>query len=176
MTVGATAGGATVRPGTPGDVLLLARLRHEFRTELAASEEDPEGFVARCAGWMRPRLESGAWRVWVAEGDGTVLGTVWIGLIEKMPNPIAEPEEHGYLTSFYVRPHARGRGVGTALLDAALGWCRDRGVHAVILWPTQRTRALYERHGFGPPGALMERVVTGESAPWPTARGTSRGA
>jgi GNAT superfamily N-acetyltransferase len=159
----------TVRAATPLDAVALAGLRYEFRASLGAPEEDEESFVTRCIAWMTPRLAPDArWRAWVAEAPEGIIGAVWIGLIEKMPNPIAEPEEHGYLTNFYVQSSARGSGVGTVLLDAALGWCAERGVHSVMLWPTQRSRTLYERHGFAPPAALMELIVTGEGAPWPT--------
>jgi GNAT superfamily N-acetyltransferase len=160
----------TVRVGTPADAPALARLRYEFRASLSAPDESEDAFVRRCLAWMTPRLEPEArWRAWVAESAEGIIGGVWIGLIEKMPNPIVEPEEHGYLTNFYVRESARGTGVGTALLAAALEWCTERGVHAVMLWPTQRSRPLYERHGFAPPASLMELIVTGEGAPWPTA-------
>ena len=159
-----------VRLGTPADASRLAALRLEFRATIGAPEENAASFLARCTTWMESRLSSGsAWRAWLAEEGDDVLGTVWIQLIEKMPNPIAEPEENGYLTNFYVVPRAQGMGIGTALLEAALAWCRDREVHAVILWPTKRSRPLYERHGFGPPAALMEKVVTGAGAPWPSA-------
>ena len=160
---------ATIRAATPRDAPALARLRYEFRASLGEPDEDERVFVERCTAWMSPRLEPDArWRAWVAELASDIIGSVWIGLIEKMPNPIMEPEEHGYLTNFYVRDGARGAGIGTALLDAALGWCIERGVHAVLLWPTKRSRSLYERHGFAAPSALMERIVTGESAPWPS--------
>ena len=163
--------GVTIRAATSADAATLARLRYEFRASLGDPDEAEAAFVDRCTAWMRTHLESGTrWRAWVAESSDDIIGAVWIGLIEKMPNPIAEPEEHGYLTSFYVRPTARGAGIGTALLDAALGWCGERGVHAVMLWPTERSRPLYERHGFAPPSALMERIVTGDAAPWPTTR------
>jgi GNAT superfamily N-acetyltransferase len=160
-----------IRAATPGDAAALARLRFEFRASIGTPEEDEVSFLERCVAWMAPRLETdGRWKAWVAESGDGLVGAVWIGLIEKMPNPIAEPEEHGYLTNFYVRDGWRAKGVGTALLDTALGWCRERGVHAVLLWPTTRSRALYERHGFTSPAALMELIVTGEAAPWPTAR------
>jgi GNAT superfamily N-acetyltransferase len=158
-----------IRAATPEDASALARLRYEFRASIGVPDEPREGFVERCVAWMTPRLMPDArWRAWVAEGPEGIVGAVWIGLIEKMPNPIAEPEEHGYLTNFYVQPTVRGTGTGTALLDSALGWCAERGVHAVMLWPTERSRALYERHGFAAPSSLMERIVTGDAAPWPS--------
>ena len=156
--------------GTVEDAARLAALRLEFRASIGAPEEDDATFLARCTEWMKARLGPGSrWHAWLAEDGSDILGNVWIELIEKMPNPIAEPEENGYLTNFYVVPHAQGSGIGTALLNAALGWCREREVHAVILWPTKRSRPLYERHGFAAPAALMEKVVTGEGAPWPSA-------
>ena len=122
--------------------------------------EDEDRFHERFAAWLRPRLPEGTgWAGWVAESREGVIGTVWIESIPKMPNPVAEPEAHGYLTNFYVVPAARGAGVGTALMTTALDWCEAQGMHAVILWPTTRTRALYERHGFTRPLALMERVI-----------------
>jgi len=158
--------------GAVADAVALAKLRLEFRASIGAPEEDDATFLTRCTAWMESRLHPDSrWHVWIAEADREILGTVWIGLIEKMPNPIAEPEENGYLTNFYVVPRAQGSGIGTALLDAALAWCREREVHAVILWPTARSRPLYQRHGFAPPTALMEKVVTGDGAPWLSAHG-----
>ena len=148
----------TVREATAADAAALARLRYEFRAPLGEVTEGEEAFVARCAAWMAARLGGGArWRAWVAEADGAVVGTIWVGLIEKMPNPTPEAEEHAYVTNVYVRPAARGAGTGSALLRAALAWCEARGVHAAVLWPTVRSAPLYRRHGFATPAALLER-------------------
>ena len=159
----------TVREATAADAPALARLRWEFRAPLGERTEEEAAFVARCAAWMAPRLaaagdggttgDGGAWRAWVAEDGGDVVGTIWVGLVEKLPNPTPEPEEHAYVTNVYVRPAARGAGTGSALLRAALAWCEARGVHAVVLWPTARSAPLYRRHGFAPPAALLEREL-----------------
>ena len=150
----------SVRPATGRDAPALARMRYEFRAVLGAPAEDEATFVARCEAWMAERLREGTqWRAWVAEGGaGELLGTAWVGLVEKMPNPAPEPEEHAYVTNVYVRAEARRRGVGSALLDAALGWCAARGVHAAVLWPTVKSAPLYRRHGFAAPRALLERT------------------
>src|ERR1700729_1816543 len=55
------------------------------------------------------------------------------------------------LISMYVRPRARGRGVGEALVAAVLNWAGQRNAAAVHLWVTASNapaRALYERCGF----------------------------
>ena len=55
----------------------------------------------------------------------------------------------------FVRPRARGRGVGEALIAAVLDWARARNATSVHLWVTEinkPARLLYERCGFSPTG------------------------
>jgi N-acetylglutamate synthase-like GNAT family acetyltransferase len=151
----ADVGALAIRRASAGDAEALARLRWEFRAGIGVVDEAEDAFVARCAAWMRARLaERGAWRAWVAEADGEVAGTAWLQMVEKMPNPVDEPEVHGYVTNLYVRESARG-GVGGRLLAAALDECSAAGVHQAFLWPTQRSRPLYRRLGFTGEGEVM---------------------
>ena len=56
-----------------------------------------------------------------------------------------------------VEPAWQGRGAGRALLQAALDWCRDRGVEVCFLWTVEglpTSRAMYARAGF----RVVERV------------------
>lgn len=157
---GTRAARETVRLATPADAQALAELRWEFRTSVGAAVEPRAQFLKRCGEWMRGRLARGTnWRCWVSADASGLLGSLWLQLIEKLPNPVGEVEIHGYITSFYVRPAVRGRRVGARLLDKALGYCRSLPVHAVILWPTPESRTLYERRGFFEPEDLMELIV-----------------
>ncbi len=152
-----------VRPSDPADAPALAALRWEFRTALEPEVTPERGFRERCAAWMAARLaRPDQWRCWLAEDDaGVPLGTVWVQFLEKLPNPVHEPELHAYLTSFYVRPAARNGGVGSALLEAALAACAARCTDTVFLWPTQRSRALYLRYGFNERAGMLERRFGG---------------
>lgn len=145
-----------VRPATPADAAELAQLRYEFRSAEQTAVEPNETFVARTTAWMRERLAAGtSWRCFVAVRDGAIAGHVWITVIEKVPNPgSGEPERHAYLTNLYVRPAERG-GTGSALLEAALDWCRHERVDTVVLWPSERSRTLYARYGFDTSRAIM---------------------
>ena len=61
------------------------------------------------------------------------------------------------LRFFIVDPAFHGQGMGKALLHAALGWCRERGVRSVFLWTVDnlpQSRGLYESVGF----RVVERV------------------
>jgi GNAT superfamily N-acetyltransferase len=147
---------AQIRPANPADAPALAQLRFEFRAPLAAATESADAFIERCANWMRPRLIDGSpWRVWLAETSGDLVGAVWMQLVEKLPNPGDEPEQHAYVSNLYVRAGHRNLGAGSALLHAALDECKRRDVDAVFLWPAARSRPLYERFGFTHDGAVL---------------------
>ena len=154
-----------VRLATPDDAALLAKLRFDLRASLHELREDEAEFIARCTRWMSERLsERGRWRCWVAERDGEIVGSeivggVWVQLIEKIPNPIAAPECYVYLTNFFVQREHRGAGIGSRLLDAALSWSKSNNAELVLLWPTERSKTLYTRHGFVPADDFMELVL-----------------
>jgi GNAT superfamily N-acetyltransferase len=160
---------AIVRPGERRDVPTLARLRYEFRAGQDPPLEPEVDFLARCAGWMTARLvPGGSWRCWLAEEAGRAVGTVWLQRIEKLPNPVAEAESHGYVSSLYVVPSSRGAGLGGRLLGACLVACQAEEMDAVILWPTPPSRSLYLRHGFAVREDLLERRLRpspGHAAP-----------
>lgn len=147
-----------IRLAVPADAAKQAELRFRFRVEEAGEAREPrERFLARCTAWMAERLGPGsAWRCWVAESDGEPVGTIWVQLFEKMPNPVAEREVHAYISNLFVVPAARGAGLGGRLLERAIAWCGERGVDAVLLWPSAKSRPLYERHGFAVRDDLLE--------------------
>jgi GNAT superfamily N-acetyltransferase len=147
-----------IKAATPNDAAELARLRYAFRTEEGSATEKEAEFLGRCTSWMAGRLAgSSSWRCWVAETDGRLIGTIWLQVIEKLPNPGDEPELHGYVSSVYVEPGLRNRGVGTGLITACLAECDSLELDAVFLWSTADSRRLYQRHGFELRDDLLER-------------------
>lgn len=147
-----------VRPATPVDARRLAELRWEFRSARTTPLESQAEFVDRCAAWMQDALASGAWRAWIAVDGTAIVGQVWAHMVPKLPNPAAEREQHMYISNMFVTPAARG-GVGTRLLDAALDHARHQRVDRVILWATERSRTMYQRHGFARGDRLLELAL-----------------
>lgn len=147
---------ASIRLATPEDAPALAGLRYRFRVELGEPTEPEAEFQERCTRWMAERLAGHpAWCCWVADGPDGLLGHLWLQLIEKIPNPVAEPEHHAYITNVYVLPSARNARLGALLLEAALAWCRQSDIDAVLLWPSERSRSFYQRYGFTERGDLF---------------------
>jgi GNAT superfamily N-acetyltransferase len=146
-----------IRVATESDAPVLARLRYELRSSARETMESEEEFNQRCMRWMRPRLDNGSrWRCWIAECEQTPVGNIWSQLVEKIPNPAAETECYLYVTNFYVREEYRGKGIGTMLLSEALTWAKTNNAHTAILWPRERSKSLYLRHGFTTADDLMQ--------------------
>ena len=168
-----------IREARVGDAPALANLRYEFRAELKAAAEDRGAFLDRCAEWMATRLVDGSWRCWVAElgeaEDGVapeIIACVWVELVEKIPNPNGEREAHAYVSSFFVKPEHRGGGLGSRLLRSVMEWCDSQGVDSMFLWPSERSRPLYERNGFEVAAGMLEKRGAGgqksekRTVPW----------
>ncbi len=153
-----------IRRAGPSDAQAMAAMRYDFRTELAPPAEPEQEFIARARAWFEDRLASGEWTGWIAGEEEQRVGLVLVRLVEKVPNPVVEPEALGYVSSLYVRPQWRGRGIGARLLQAAVGFCQDNGVESVVLWPSPRSVPLYERHGFRHQAEVMELLVAVQSS------------
>lgn len=163
-----------IRAAAPADHRILAQMRYDFRAELAAPTETRDEFIERMIEWLghhfpgaKPSDRDGgtatSWQGWVAFGEGAdhPIGHVFVHFVEKLPNPIPEPELIGYVTNLYVVPTARRRGVGAALLARATGEARSRGCDTVVLWPSPDSVSLYERHGYRRPARVMELGLGG---------------
>ncbi|MFE0514616.1 GNAT family N-acetyltransferase [Streptomyces sp. NPDC058964] len=91
----------------------------------------------------------------VAELDRRIVGYIRLGL----PTPLASNAHVRQIQGLAVHDDARGRGVGRALLRAALEEARRRGARRVtlrVLGHNTPARALYESEGFAVEGVLPE--------------------
>jgi len=91
---------------------------------------------------MDRRYGEAAGAFWVARLDGRVVGSVGV---ERLPDGRAE------LHRLYLDASLRGRGVGRALVEIVLGWCREARIGRLTLWSDtrfDRAHRLYEGMGF----------------------------
>ncbi|HZT52935.1 MAG TPA: GNAT family protein [Gaiellaceae bacterium] len=138
-----------IRRAEPSDAEQLARLADAVSSE-------PGGWLISVAGeWRSPGDERRYLKalrryphaaVFVAErDDGAVVGRLSVG---RDPHPASA---HVADIGLMVARDARRRGVGTALLQAAVGWAREAGVRKLELhvfpW-NDAAIALYESFGF----------------------------
>ena len=156
----------TVRDARPGD----GRRFEEVRIA---------GWHAAYAGILHPELLRGlvvdeervAWRErWlaapppgeatlVAEVDGTVVAGAFLWPAR---DDDLDPATAGELASLYVEPGLRGRGLGSALLEAGFARLPQPLQVLWVLEDNAPARRFYERHGFVTDGARKALPILGE--------------
>jgi len=114
--------------------------------------EPPVDVHARAASWT---LEG----TLVAEADGDVVGSIHI-----------DPSRHGFAeVGMAVARDWRGRGVGSALLAAAIDWASERGLHKLCLsvFPhNEAAKALYRKFGFVEEGRRVKQLRRSSGELW----------
>lgn len=139
----------SIEPATPADVVALARLRFALYEEQEGGvDESPEGYRERFEGFAERALGSDDWRAWVARVGDELVAAMWLHTVHRVPVPGKRAGPIGYLTNVYVKPKHRNTGLGSRMLEQITGRCRQDGFSAVIVWPTERSRAFYDRAGF----------------------------
>jgi RimJ/RimL family protein N-acetyltransferase len=68
--------------------------------------------------------------------------------MDTQPNPWNPKGRTPYLLSMYTRPEARGRGVASAIVRAAIAWSTQHGHRIMRLHASAQGRGVYARFGF----------------------------
>jgi len=129
-----------IEPATPADVPhvvdLIGRVFAEYGFVFDPATEVPD-LLAFERHYVAPRAA-----FFVGRLDGALVGSVGV---ERLDGRTAE------LHRLYLDADLRGRGLGRALVEAVLDWCRGAGILHLVLWSDtrfDRAHTLYERMGF----------------------------
>ena len=122
-----------------GGILIRAIEARDVDPILTVQSLCPE--IAQWTGWDYARVAHGEMAGWVAEENDAIAGFL-------VARRIASDLE---ILNVAVRPEARRRGVGTALLQQAFAWGRTFGAEKSLLEVRASNLAalrFYEKHGF----------------------------
>ena len=134
-----------VRPLSEADLPIVLDIHEEVASERRWIGTEPPIDRAKVQARFTESFIAGNGRMLVAEvGDGIVgsVGLTGSGLLD---------------LGMAVRTEWRGRGVGSALMDAAIDWARRSGAYKITLqtWPhNEAAILLYKRCGFEQEGYL----------------------
>jgi len=153
----------TIRPATKADHDLIHELWEEFEAELGHEPYQRETWDEA---WEDLSVTVREGVALIAEEEGRALGFIFCVLGDR-------GRQTAHVTDIYVRPEARSRGIGRALLAELVTPARDAGLAHVSLEVLVRNtdaRRLYERLGFAsvdifmvaPLGAFAERIGSSE--------------
>jgi GNAT superfamily N-acetyltransferase len=156
----------TIRRAGLGDAKALARLRWLWRTvergEYGLSEAE---FEAAFTQWWSTHAASHV--AYIAEHAGDVIGTAWLAVFDRMPQPRQLVRLAGNVQSVFVVEEYRNRGTGRALVDAVIAEAKSRGLGYLIVHPSVRAYALYERLGFAETNQMLHMDLEGPARAQP---------
>ena len=124
--------GVTIRPSTPDDLDVSARLDRELSESMVPSpsfssmrlQSEEEYLDDWRDTWDEPHFTH-----FVAERDGVVVGHT---LLYKRPADLRVPADSIDLANVATFPDARGGGVGRALFAHVLGWAHENGYPTMV--------------------------------------------
>ena len=101
------------------------------------------------AGFFYRNLSAGNALFWTLEHDGELIGELYAFLDVEEDRDFADGSTTAYLCAFRVKKEYRGRGLGSALMEAALADLKAGGFRrATIGADEERNERLYRRLGF----------------------------
>jgi ribosomal protein S18 acetylase RimI-like enzyme len=151
-----------VRPAGVGDDLALAAL-NRFVHDMHLARR-PDYFKAagadEAAAWFREQLGKPTTAAWIAEDGGAPIGYVLTFFHEREENAFQRARRWCEIDQIAVDPAWRRRGIGRALMNAALEAARARNVRDVELFSwafNTEAHEMFQRFGFEPRVVAFER-------------------
>ncbi|GGK81358.1 GNAT family N-acetyltransferase [Mangrovihabitans endophyticus] len=127
----------------PGDLGWTVMAHGELYDRQFGWNTDFEALVARIVADYAADHDPSAEAAWIAEADGERIGCVFLVR--------GDDPEAAKLRILLVTPDARGRGVGTRLVEECLAFARKAGYRRVVLWTNDvlvSARRIYQAAGF----------------------------
>lgn len=135
------------RMATCEDIDLLVSQRLDF-IKVYKDNEKYETLKENCYAYFTKAFANDSCDVVLAEADGTCIGTGIVFYYDSVPSPFNITGKNSYITSMYVEPDYRRRGIGAELLERVIACAKKRDVTVMFLSASDMGRPLYEKRGF----------------------------
>ncbi len=139
-----------ILPATWRDIELLVRHRRAMWSELGRFSDsalDAADVVYRR--WIRRARREQRIVAFIAVDTARIpVGSQTIWLHEVEPSPGEPGVLRPILSTIYIEPRSRRKGVGRALVRAATNWCRNEGYPYVTTNAVESSRRLLGRSGY----------------------------
>jgi GNAT superfamily N-acetyltransferase len=154
----------SVRPAKPGEGARLSEIYLSSGRAAWARHLSPIGLT----GVTSPAED---WERWISDPDLIVLvaerrdQAVALALLCRSTDPDSDPARVALLDRLYTEPASWRRGLGRALLDAAMDELRERRFLEATLWTAEwnTSRGFYEATGWKLDGATREKTFAGST-------------
>ena len=134
--------GYVLRGPQAGDLGWIIHRQGRLYVEEFGWNAELEAFIAEILAQFAKNFDPARERCWVAERDGTVIGSVFL---------VKESDSVAKLRMLYVDPAARGLGLGRRLVEECVAQAKTFGYKKMILWTNDilhAARHIYLEQGF----------------------------
>lgn len=128
-----------IREIHPGEASLAVHFYYKIFEQQFQFYPSTEAYFLHAAGQV---FDDPANKLWVAADGDKIIGTISV---------IKTKDGEGQLRLFGTDISRHGEGIGTALMDTAMEYCRSRKLHHIILWTIDICKdalKLYAKYGF----------------------------
>ncbi|MFG2105381.1 GNAT family N-acetyltransferase [Micromonospora chersina] len=148
------------------DVADLARLLWLDTRNDEPGQLSIDAFAVELAEWWAARQDSHL--AFVARLlRPEIVGMAWVALVPRVPRPGATSRLSADIQSVFVKPSQRGRGIGSALVEAASQHATHLGALHVTVRSGRKAVPVYERLGFESSRQLLQRSPDQAASPAP---------
>ena len=140
-----------VRKATNNDISAIAELYREQFIEMAKLIPDFIKEGDQSTEFIENTITNEASDILVYENDGTVVGFILLQAKIRPDFEFIHPGKYCYIMDIIVTKNHRGKGFGTALMNAAKDWAKERDccfINLDVLVNNSGAIKLYEKLGF----------------------------
>lgn len=135
------------RLATSADIELLVSERLKF-IEVDECNDNYSLIRDNCYTYFTDSFANNSCDVILAEDDGKCIGTGIVFYYNSVPSAFNITGKNAYVTSMFVEPNYRRRGVGTAILNKLIEMAESKKYEIIMLNASELGKPMYKKVGF----------------------------
>lgn len=152
-----------IRHATLDDVLAVDSMYLELFGTMATLQPDYYLKAEQSLDFIESMIQSDGAALLLAEEEGESLGFIIVQQQKTHPYSCVVQHDFAYIIDLLVTEKARGKGIGSRLIEAAEIWAKERNLaylELTVLSNNIGAKRLYERLAFDDAHVIMRRKIT----------------
>jgi GNAT superfamily N-acetyltransferase len=138
-----------IREASIDDIPEILRMRRGMYEDMGYDDAPSlEGMVSVSSGYLKKHLADGSFRAWLACDQERVVAGGALIISPWLAHPYDLECRRATILNVYTDREYRRRGIGRAVMQTMIDWCRNEGFARVTLHASDDGRHLYESLGF----------------------------
>ena len=153
-----------IRKAVPSDIPQIKRLYSALFAEMSALSPEYWRAAEQNENFIKSHMSGEAAVILAAEDESGICGFAALQSAKTPPYPCFARHDFAMVTDVCVAPGRKREGIGSALLEAAKRWARERGLEYLelnVLSSNEAAKAAYAKAGFAEEAITMRAWISG---------------